>query len=138
MSTHKYQAQAVDFQMLEAQDSQHANAVAIVDDEPFADLEDFDQVKTAVLQTVRGRWFLAEHARRERADERTGLMTSIQRLERVAQENLQALRYSAIAEDVGRKLDSVLRSLPPDGAPSPEERRRIEQRLIEPRPFIAK
>src|SRR4051812_28324951 len=135
MPTHKYQAQAADFQMLEAPDAD----VAVVDDvEPFADIADFEQVKTAVLQTARGRWFLAEYARRERADERVGLMTSIQRLERVAQENLEALRYSAIAEDVGRKLDSVLRSLPPDGAPSAEERRRIEQRLIEPRPFITK
>ncbi len=135
MPTHNYQAQAADFQMLEAHD---ADAAALDDADPFAHIEDFELVKMAVLETARGRWFLAEHARRERADERMELMSSIRRLERVAQENLEALRFNAIAEDVGRKLDSVLRSLPVDGAPSPEERRRIEQRLIEPRPFIAK
>jgi hypothetical protein len=135
MPTHNFQAQAADFQMLEAEGA-HPHELALDHAEPFANVEDFEQVKTAVLQTARGRWFLAEHARRERADERMDLMSSIRRLERVAQENLEALRFSAIAEDVGRKLDSVLRSLPPDGTVSPEERRRIEQRLIEPRPFI--
>lgn len=132
MSAHHQQAQAADLQLLDAQPAE------LQGPEPFGTTEDYEGIKAAVLETARGRWFLAEHARRERADERMQLMTAIRRLERVAQENLEALRYSAIAEDVGRKLDSVLRSLPPDGALRPEEQRLIEQRLIEPRPFLPK
>jgi hypothetical protein len=106
--------------------------------EPFANCDDFERIRAAVLETARGRWFLAEHARRERAEERMQLMASIRRLERVAQDNLEALRFSAIAEDVGRKLDDVLRTLPARGAVSADEQQRIEQRLIEPRRFISK
>jgi hypothetical protein len=139
MPTHKYQAQATDLQAMDAHGA-HLQEPPLEHVERGANPEDYELIKTAVLETARGRWFLAEHARRERADERLHLMSSIRRLERVAQENLEALRFSAIAEDVGRKLDNVLRSLslPQDGALSSEERRRIEQRLIEPRPFIQK
>jgi hypothetical protein len=104
--------------------------------EPFANCEDYGRIRAAVLETARGRWFLAEHARRERAEERMQLMASIKRLERVAQDNLDALRFSAVAEDVGRKLDDVLRTLPARGVVSADEQQRIEQRLIEPRRFI--
>lgn len=114
----------------------HSLHAQIDDEEPFATLDDYERIRLAVLETARGRWFLAETARRERADERKHMMDSVRRLERIAQENLDALRYGAIAQDVGRKLDSVLRSLPPAGALSPDEQQRIEQRLIEPRPFL--
>jgi hypothetical protein len=137
MPTHKYEAQAADFPMSEAQ-GVDLQAPGLDDAEAISNIEDFERVKMAVLETARGRWFLAEHARRERADERMELMSSIKRLERLATENLEALRMSAIAENVGRKIDHVLRSLPTNGTLSPEEQRRVEQRLIEPRAFIRK
>jgi hypothetical protein len=132
MSTHKYQAEAADLPTMEAQ------GPGPREPELVAAIDNYELVKMAVLETPRGRWFLAEHARRERADERMMLMASIKKLERVAQDNLDALRLSAIAENVGRKIDNVLRLLPPDGSLTPEEQRLVEQRLIEPRPFIRK
>lgn len=105
--------------------------------EPYFASDDYETIEAAVLETARGRWFLAEHARRERAAERAQLMFSVQRLERVAHENLQTLRLQQVAEDLAQKLDEVLRSLPAREPAIPaEERRLIEQRLIEPRPFL--
>jgi hypothetical protein len=83
---------------------------------------------------------MAEHARRERAEERARLMFSVQRLERVAHDNMETLRFHAVADDLGRKLDEVLRLVqlsPPAQIADPlEEQQRIEQRLVEPRPFF--
>ncbi|MDB5643293.1 MAG: hypothetical protein JWN07_2610 [Hyphomicrobiales bacterium] len=108
--------------------------------EPYFATEDYELIEAAVLETARGRWFLAEHARRERAAERSRLMFSVQRLERVSQDTLDSLRFQALAEDLARKLDDVLRvvTIPGDGSDLSSEQRRIEQRLVEPRPFIAR
>jgi hypothetical protein len=43
--------------------------------------EDFEAIEAAVLETARGRWFLAEYARRQRAAESNALMEAIERLE---------------------------------------------------------
>jgi hypothetical protein len=110
--------------------------------EPFAASDDYELIEAAVMETARGRWFLAEHARRERADERGKLMFAVRRLERVAEDNLDTLHFHQVADDLARKLDEVLSYVrlpgtsrePDDG----REQARIEQRLIEPRPFIRK
>jgi hypothetical protein len=45
--------------------------------------EDYDSIHAAVVETVRGRWFLAEYARRSRVDEVREMLTAIGRLEEV-------------------------------------------------------
>lgn len=100
--------------------------------------DEYELIEAAVMETARGRWFLAEHARRERAAERAQLLFSMKRLERVAEENLDLLRFQAAAEEMSRKLDEVLRHVQSSArlADEAHERRLIEQRLIEPRSFL--
>ncbi len=45
--------------------------------------DDYDQIHAAVVETVRGRWFLAEYARRGRVDEVQDMLAAIGRLETV-------------------------------------------------------
>jgi hypothetical protein len=45
--------------------------------------EDYDSIHAAVVETVRGRWFLAEYARRSRVDEVREMLDAISRLETV-------------------------------------------------------
>lgn len=50
--------------------------------QPKRDMEhDFDSIENAVLETPRGRWFLAEYARRNNQMENEFLLLSIRRLE---------------------------------------------------------
>jgi hypothetical protein len=48
--------------------------------EPFQD-ESFESIYAAVSETPRGRWFLAEHARRQRAQDTLKILESIKKLE---------------------------------------------------------
>ncbi len=41
------------------------------------DLNDYDAIEAAVMETARGRWFLAEHARRIRAAETSRILAAI-------------------------------------------------------------
>jgi hypothetical protein len=43
--------------------------------------DDYDQIHAAVVETVRGRWFLAEYARRGRVEEVQEMLAAIGRLE---------------------------------------------------------
>ncbi len=45
--------------------------------------DDYDAIHAAVVETVRGRWFLAEYARRNRVDEVQEMLAAIGRLETV-------------------------------------------------------
>ena len=49
--------------------------------------EDYEEIEAAVMETARGRWFLCEYARRQRAVETEGLRAAIARVE----ERLDAL-----------------------------------------------
>jgi hypothetical protein len=44
--------------------------------------EDYEEIEDAVMETARGRWFLLEYARRQRAAETQMLLSAIERLER--------------------------------------------------------
>ena len=48
---------------------------------------DYEAIETALRETERGRWFLAEHARRNRAAETRLLLQAIEKLERVMRGN---------------------------------------------------
>ena len=47
--------------------------------------EDFDALESAVMETTRGRWFLAEYARRIRSAESRQIIQSLARLENLMQ-----------------------------------------------------
>lgn len=43
--------------------------------------EDYEEIEAAVMETARGRWFLAEYARRVRDAESARMLAAIERLE---------------------------------------------------------
>ncbi len=47
---------------------------------------DYETIEAAVTETVRGRWFLAEYARRSRVDEMRQMLDGLARLEQVVRE----------------------------------------------------
>jgi len=53
--------------------------------------EDYELIEQAVMETARGRWFLAEYARRNRAADTRVLLDAIKRLERVV--SAQAVEF---------------------------------------------
>ena len=44
---------------------------------------DYEAIEDAVMETARGRWFLKEYARRMRAAETAGLLTALERIEKM-------------------------------------------------------
>jgi hypothetical protein len=48
--------------------------------------EDYDAIEAAVTETVRGRWFLAEYARRSRVDELQQMLEGLRRLEQTVRD----------------------------------------------------
>ncbi len=53
--------------------------------------EDYDAIHAAVVETVRGRWFLAEFSRRNRVDEVQDMLAAIGRLEAIVTGSRAAL-----------------------------------------------
>jgi hypothetical protein len=47
---------------------------------------DYEAIEAAVMETVRGRWFLAEFARRSRVDEMRQMLDAMARLEQIVRE----------------------------------------------------
>jgi hypothetical protein len=82
---------------------------------------DFETIEAAVMETERGRWFLAEFARRRHADDIARLLAAIDRLEAravladagQARARLEADRAVSLLAD----LASLLRDLRPSGDP---------------------
>jgi hypothetical protein len=64
--------------------------------------EDFEAIEAAVMESARGRWFLAEYARRLRSRETAGLLEAIARLETLiaANQDLTARRLARILDPV--------------------------------------
>lgn len=62
--------------------------------------EDYEEIEAAVMETARGRWFLAEHARRARGAESARLLAAIERLEArlEAQQALAPLEAFTLAD----------------------------------------
>jgi hypothetical protein len=62
---------------------------------------DYAAIEAALLQTSRGRWFLAEYARRNRHADTGMLLTALERLENIVRENLAERSAPAAAVSVG-------------------------------------
>ncbi|MDB5650835.1 MAG: uncharacterized protein JWL62_2355 [Hyphomicrobiales bacterium] len=125
------------------------------DPEVFHDV-DFETIEAAVNETARGRWFLAEFARRNRVAETDRLVETLQRIESAVaapqeQMSYDAARFQGIAQNLSRRLADITAHLRAAGLPMadeadvepleqialvPDERRLIEQRMIEPKPFF--
>ncbi|MBY6240712.1 hypothetical protein [Methylosinus sp. Sm6] len=60
--------------------------------------EDYDRIEAAVMETVRGRWFLLEYARRQRAAETERLVQAVDRLERYVATRVEDQRETPEAE----------------------------------------
>jgi hypothetical protein len=104
----------------------------MADDPPTLSREDYTAIEAAVMETSRGRWFLAEYARRNRQADTLVLMEALQRIESsvgMAQHggaDAARLRQDLadVADALGRaKRDlatSVSDSAGPGGTPSAE------------------
>jgi hypothetical protein len=68
---------------------------------------DYDAIAAAVMETARGRWFLAEYARRNRHADTGMLLTSLQRLENVVagQGTLSGDAVRAALVDIARAIE---------------------------------
>ena len=78
---------------------------------------DFESIECAVMETERGRWFLAEFARRRRVEDAARVLAAIDRLEaRAMRGEIERARLrveSERAAEVIRQLAQVLKDLRP-------------------------
>lgn len=66
--------------------------------------ENFEAIETAVLESRRGRWFLAEYARRQHSAETATLLAAIARLE-------HAVAHPQTEHGVARRLEAACREI---------------------------
>jgi hypothetical protein len=87
----------------------------MADDQPSLSREDYAAIEAAVMETSRGRWFLAEYARRNRQADTVVLLEALQRIEgsvRQAQQGgAEGARLRADLFDVGEALARAKRDL---------------------------
>lgn len=76
--------------------------------------EDYEAIEAAVMETVRGRWFLAEFARRSHVDEMRQMLDALVRLEHVVTEQRALPADPSIRllvqrlKDVAQQLDGLV------------------------------
>jgi hypothetical protein len=72
--------------------------------------EDFEAIEAAVMETARGRWFLAEYARRMRAAETAKLLEAVTRIERTLRASERELHQepdALIGPEMGQAVAAV-------------------------------
>ncbi len=75
--------------------------------------EDYEAIEAAVMETVRGRWFLSEFARRSRVDEMRQMLNAMARLEQVVADQRALPADPSIRllvqrlKDVAQQLDGL-------------------------------
>jgi hypothetical protein len=79
---------------------------------------DFETIEAAVMETTRGRWFLAEFARRLRAADTHALMQAVERLERrmdaaTAAGPLSARLMGGRAQHIETQAQAIVSEAPP-------------------------
>jgi chemotaxis protein CheZ len=89
--------------------------------EPLLSEEDYGAIEAAVMETARGRWFLAEYARRNRNADTSAVLEAVARLENAMQAERSAgdadrLRFD-LAEMASaiRRAKSEIAAIRPDG-----------------------
>jgi len=61
---------------------------------------DYDAIESAIMETSRGRWFLAEYARRNRHADTNMLLSAINKLKEVIDDNRKASRSYLVSTKV--------------------------------------
>ena len=92
---------------------------------------DFEAIEDAVMETERGRWFLAEFIRRRRAEDTERILTAIERLEARTTHAEAAEERSRIVADRAASILGELAFL------MRELRSRGEGRALSPSPALA-
>ncbi len=67
---------------------------------------DYEAIEDAVMETARGRWFLKEFARRMRAAETAGLLTALQRIEKMVADQ-SVLSPPLAFTDIARRMEGI-------------------------------
>ncbi len=70
----------------------------------------FERVEHAVLETPRGRWFLAEHARRHRAADTTSVLGAIERMQERIAKDLSALQIDFVRRELQDMQAAILQT----------------------------
>ena len=76
---------------------------------PFTDA-DYEMIAAAVLETARGRWFLAEHARRNRQADTKLVLEAIEKLERSLAHRPEAPESDRMRVDLVEMLNAITRT----------------------------
>ncbi|QCI63054.1 protein phosphatase CheZ [Phreatobacter stygius] len=98
-----------------------------------ARLDDYDAIAAAVMETARGRWFLAEYARRHRAADTAEVLDAIGKLEKVMGAARPAPEIDRIRMDIREMAGAIARTKTEIAAIKPEgvEGGRFEEASVE-------
>jgi chemotaxis protein CheZ len=73
-------------------------------------IEDFDAIESAVMETSRGRWFLAEYARRNRNADTDAVLSKLERLERAIRRDRAVPDIDRIRLDLADMAEAISRT----------------------------
>ncbi|MER2604280.1 MAG: chemotaxis protein [Siculibacillus sp.] len=73
-------------------------------------IEDYDAIEAAVMETQRGRWFLAEYARRNRNSDTDQVLTALERIERTIRRERAAPDIDRIRLDLADMAEAISRT----------------------------
>jgi chemotaxis regulatin CheY-phosphate phosphatase CheZ len=76
---------------------------------PFTDA-DYEMIAAAVLETARGRWFLAEHARRNRHADTRLVLEAIEKLERSVVQRNEGIEPERVRVDLVEMMNAITRT----------------------------
>lgn len=72
--------------------------------------EDYEAIEAAVMETERGRWFLAEYTRRNRSADTNVLLEAIQKLERSMRREHKGPQINRIQLDLADMQEAIIRT----------------------------
>ncbi len=73
-------------------------------------IEDYEAIESAVMETSRGRWFLAEYARRNRNADTDAVLTTLDRIERTMRRDRAAPDIDRIRLDLADMAQAISRT----------------------------
>lgn len=85
---------------------------------PFSDA-DYEMIAAAVLETARGRWFLAEHAKRNRQADTRLVLEAIEKLERSIAAGHEGIEPDRVRVDLVEMMNAITRTKAEIAAISP-------------------
>ena len=83
-------------------------------------LDDYEMIEAAVMETARGRWFLAEHARRHRAADTAVVLAALERIEHAVHAPRPAPELDRIRLDIKEMARAIARTKAEIAAIKPE------------------